>query len=240
MFKGACLDPRTEKRGPPVYDKAARAADLEKLWSALEARGAPVTPVGCDRILKYLAVLEEWSPKINLVGPKEFARIVARHLGDSLLAWVAIMQACRGRADLSACVDIGSGAGFPGLAVAAAWDVGFTLVESDGRKAGFLTAAAEAAGIQCVKVENRRWEAPDPGRTWSLCVSRAVFADWRNLKGFEHRLTPGGGLWLWRSDAWSRDLAGGFLRPDLEETYIGLEGESRRLWGYLKRDKKRG
>lgn len=99
-----------------------------------------------DRLDIFAGLLTRWSGAINLVAPSTRATVWTRHILDS----AQVYDLCPVRAGRWA--DLGSGAGFPGLIAAIlAAETGspldFHLVESDGRKAAFLTAAARACGI---------------------------------------------------------------------------------------------
>ena len=109
-----------------------------------------------DRLLAYAALLIKWNPKINLVAKSTIPDIWHRHIADSAQLWVLAPRGAK------TWVDIGSGAGFPGLVIAAiaaekAPDLTMTLVESDRRKSVFLQSAAREMGIT-VKVITKRIE----------------------------------------------------------------------------------
>ena len=89
-----------------------------------------------DRLRAYAALLERWTAVINLVGAADRGHIWSRHVEDSLRLLPLIPPgAPRG-------IDLGSGAGLPGLVLAVATGIPFDLVESDQRKAAFLQEAA--------------------------------------------------------------------------------------------------
>ncbi|MCI4645142.1 MAG: 16S rRNA (guanine(527)-N(7))-methyltransferase RsmG [Hyphomonadaceae bacterium] len=94
------------------------------------------------RLDAILAVLDDWRGRVNLIGPREWPMIWHRHVADSLQLMAHIEGARR-------VVDLGSGAGFPGLILAAALPEGahVTLIESVGKKCAFLRAAIEAAEL---------------------------------------------------------------------------------------------
>lgn len=108
-----------------------------------------------DRLDRVIATLDVWRQKSNLIGPKEWPQIWTRHVGDSWQLLDHIPQTAR-------VVDLGSGAGFPGLIIAAARPEGHvTMVESVGKKCGFLRAAIDAAGLPA-SVHQGRVEAAPP------------------------------------------------------------------------------
>jgi 16S rRNA (guanine527-N7)-methyltransferase len=124
-----------------------------------------------ERLETHRLLLLEWSRRMNLVGPKEGQAFWQRHALDSAQL-VALAP------DAKRWVDLGSGAGFPGLVVAA-FLVGrpgacVHLVESTGKKAGFLRAVTEAAGLP-VKVFNQRIEDFGAGQgPYEVVTARAL------------------------------------------------------------------
>lgn len=108
-----------------------------------------------DRLDRVIATLGEWRLKSNLIGPKEWPQIWTRHVGDSFQLLDQIPDTAR-------VVDLGSGAGFPGLIIAAARPGGHvTLIESVGKKCAFLRAAIEAAGLSAAVHQGRVEQAPE-------------------------------------------------------------------------------
>lgn len=107
-----------------------------------------------DRLDGVIATLDVWRQKSNLIGPKEWPQIWTRHVGDSWQLLDHIPEAAR-------VVDLGSGAGFPGLIIAAARPEGHvTMVESVGKKCAFLRAAIDAAGLPASVHQGRVETAP--------------------------------------------------------------------------------
>jgi 16S rRNA (guanine527-N7)-methyltransferase len=100
---------------------------------------------------QFAGLVEKWSPKINLVSKGDLPLIWERHVCDSLSLVPHIP------AGVTRAIDLGSGAGFPGMVLAIATGIEFTLIESDTRKAAFLMEAARATGAP-VKVLNTRIE----------------------------------------------------------------------------------
>lgn len=109
-----------------------------------------------ERLDAILATLDAWRGRVNLVGPREWPVIWSRHVADSL----QLVDLLRGAGRI---VDLGSGAGFPGLVLSASLGPAahVTLVESVGKKCAFLRAAADTAGL-CVDVRQSRIEAVAP------------------------------------------------------------------------------
>jgi 16S rRNA (guanine527-N7)-methyltransferase len=103
------------------------------------------------RLRQFEALVQAWSPRINLVSRRDLPQLWARHIEDSL-ALIPLIPAGTERA-----IDLGSGAGFPGLVLALTTGIAFTLIESDQRKAAFLRDAARQLGAP-VSVLNTRIE----------------------------------------------------------------------------------
>ena len=114
------------------------------------------------RFEAYAALIVKWQKAINLVGPKTLADIWRRHFLDSAQLWSLIPPGAR------ILVDLGSGAGLPGLVLALLGFPEVHLVESDRRKAVFLRESARELGLK-VTVHAARAEAVDGPRTpmWS-------------------------------------------------------------------------
>jgi 16S rRNA (guanine527-N7)-methyltransferase len=104
------------------------------------------------RFETYAALLVKWQKAINLVGPKTLEDIWRRHFLDSAQLWSLLPPGIR------SIVDLGSGAGFPGLVLALMGIPEVHLIESDQRKAVFLRETARELGLS-VKVHAARAEA---------------------------------------------------------------------------------
>ena len=110
----------------------------------------------CDKLKTYEALLKRWQKTINLVAPSTLDDIWHRHFADSAQLWPLAPQGAR------TWLDLGSGAGFPGLVLAIlASETAASrhiLVESDSRKAAFLREVARETGaavdILCMRIEN--------------------------------------------------------------------------------------
>ena len=117
-------------------------------------------------LVTYLELLVRWSGTINLVSPGDLPHLWPRHVEDSLqLGTIAGPLPPRA-------IDMGSGAGFPGLVLALVHGIEVDLIEQDQRKAAFLREAIFVTGapakVHAVKVERAK-VMPAP-----LIVSRAL------------------------------------------------------------------
>jgi 16S rRNA (guanine527-N7)-methyltransferase len=105
----------------------------------LDAQGfAGIIPVSREtlaRLEAYAELLTRWSARINLVGRDTIADVWRRHILDSAQLRAFVPERVRGM------IDLGSGAGFPGLVLAILGVPGVELVEADSRKCAFLREA---------------------------------------------------------------------------------------------------
>jgi 16S rRNA (guanine527-N7)-methyltransferase len=105
------------------------------------------------KLHEFLALLQRWNARINLVAEADMAVLWQRHVLDSLQLAPLLPH---GDGPIT---DLGSGAGFPGLVLALATGRPTHLVESDRRKAAFLIEAASTLGLPRVSVHPLRIEA---------------------------------------------------------------------------------
>ena len=117
----------------------------------------------------YLDLLLKWNAKMNLTAVRHPEEIVTRHFGESFFAARRLLP------EGSACsvVDLGSGAGFPGMPMAIfAPSARVALIEANARKAAFLNEAARTLDLKNVAVHGKR--AEEYGDAADLVVMRAV------------------------------------------------------------------
>lgn len=104
---------------------------------------APVSRETLVRLERFVGLLLQWQHRINLIAPSTEANLWTRHIADSLQLLPLAPDAC-------SWVDLGSGAGFPGLVIACALadtpGARVHLVESNAKKAAFLREAARLTG----------------------------------------------------------------------------------------------
>lgn len=103
----------------------------------------------------YAALLMKWQPSKNLVSNSTLNEMWLRHFYDSAQL-LPLIRACHGDKPLK-CLDIGSGAGFPGLVLAIMGVGEVTMVESNGKKCSFMRQVVMATGAKAT-IENERIE----------------------------------------------------------------------------------
>jgi 16S rRNA (guanine527-N7)-methyltransferase len=138
--------------------------------------------------------LVRWNPSVSLVGPGTADEIVERHYGESLAAIPHLDPAW------TIVVDIGSGAGFPGLVLAAsAPTLEVVLVESRQRKCSFLETVIRKAALPCRCLGARVGSTPPAGLPTKidLVTSRGVSLSPIALEGLASRMSASAGALFW-------------------------------------------
>jgi 16S rRNA (guanine527-N7)-methyltransferase len=124
----------------------------------------------------YIDLLLKWNARVNLTAVRNPDEIVTRHFGESLFAARTLMPPAlekQRQARQQTVVDLGSGAGFPGLPFAMFVPTAqVTLIESNHKKAAFLNEVISALGVKNAKVFSQRAEEY-PGKA-DLVTMRAV------------------------------------------------------------------
>jgi 16S rRNA (guanine527-N7)-methyltransferase len=151
---------------------------------------------------KYIAEIELFNPALSLVGAKDRAELIVKHILDSLAPLGIITRLlddlCRHDSNRDgsspSVVDVGSGAGLPGIPLAICLQkISFTLLERMGRRAGFLRNTQAILALANMEIEEREMEQ-SPSRL-DLAVFRAFKPlDPQILRGLLRLLKPGGFL----------------------------------------------
>jgi 16S rRNA (guanine527-N7)-methyltransferase len=167
--------------------KPGRPADGARLEAAAEALGVPLLETQVQCLLSFEALLRERGVPLGLVAEGDATRLLGRHIIDSLRAAAVV-----GPADQTA-LDLGSGAGLPGLVVAVACpSVEVALVEPRRRRAAFLELAIERLNTRNARVLALR--AEDVSAQMDLCLARALAPLAQSWKLAQPLLRSGGRL----------------------------------------------
>ena len=141
----------------------------EKIAAAIAALGQTF-PVGtAEKLAKLLDELERWNRRMNLTSIRDADDMITGHLLDSLVVRPLIAG--------TRILDVGTGAGFPGLPLAIAEpDRMFDLVDSNGRKIQFIKHVTGLLGLRNVAAVKTRTEDYAPGYRFDTVIARAVAA----------------------------------------------------------------
>ncbi len=216
---------------PPETRTAGRVSVAGEGPEAFAA-GRAVSPAVLERLTRCVALLRAWQKAKNLVGPATLDHVWTRHIADSAAVLDAAPWAKRW-------VDLGSGAGFPGIVVAILLSetpgAHVHLVESNGRKAAFLKAAIRETGapasvsadrIEAVLADSARFAPAGPVEA----VSARALAPLDKLLGLAAPLLTAGAVGVFHK---GRDLdrevceAHALWSFDLAEHRSGSDSEGR-------------
>lgn len=148
--------------------------NTEQFESDLHSLNISLSNKQIEQFLIYYEMLAEWNGFMNLTAITEFEDVMKKHFVDSL----SIVKAYEMNHEISV-IDVGTGAGFPGLALKIAFpQIQMTLLDSLNKRIQFLDAVIERLNLFHVKTIHGRAEdfsRPDKLREqFTLCVSRAV------------------------------------------------------------------
>ena len=163
-----------------------------------------ISALATERLQIFVGLLAKWNAAINLVSPTSLAEVWTRHVADSAQVLdVAPIRRARW-------LDMGSGAGFPGIVIALITadtpnPVEMTLVESDKRKAAFLSTVSRETGVPMI-IQAARIEAVVPQNADT--VSARALAPLVRLCSFaERHLAPHGAALFLKGGHYDAEIA---------------------------------
>ncbi|MDR2195092.1 MAG: 16S rRNA (guanine(527)-N(7))-methyltransferase RsmG [Gallionellaceae bacterium] len=178
----------------------------EKLADGIADLGLAITPDVQHKLMAYLALLQKWNKTYNLTAIRSTEAAVSNHLLDSLAVLPHLWP--------KRWLDVGAGAGLPGLVLALArpeWE--FTLLDSNSKKTGFMQQAAIELGVANVTVCCARVEEWQPAEKFDGIISRA-FAKTADFVSLTRHLLAPGGRWAAMKGEPEQELAA--LPPGVE------------------------
>lgn len=135
-----------------------------------------------EKFIAYEKLLQEWSTKMNLVAPSTLNDIQTRHIQDSA-------QLAKYLPKDANIIDLGSGAGFPGVVLAIlGWNV--TCIESIGKKTNFLSALKNELDLPNLTIINDRIEnflSKTPANTGDFVFTARAFAPLIKILDYTHK-----------------------------------------------------
>lgn len=157
-----------------------------QLSQGLNGLGLTLSMEAQSRLLQYVALLSKWNRIYNLTAIREASKLVSHHLLDSL----AVLPYLEG----TSVVDVGSGAGLPGIPLAVArpeWRV--VLLDSSHKKTAFLRQAALELKLENAEIVTERAERWHPVQLSDVAISRA-FSDLPGFVNAAKHLCRAGGV----------------------------------------------
>jgi 16S rRNA (guanine527-N7)-methyltransferase len=168
---------------------AANPALLASLVDRMAAATGVTLEASRGELVTWLERLQEWNERIDLTAARTPEELVDLMLADAMVLAPRIPGGSR-------VVDVGTGAGAPGLALALLRrDLRVTLVEPLGKRAAFLRTVLGAVSRSDVTIERVRGEAVEGRRAWDVALSRATLAPQAWLDLGVTLAAPGGSVW---------------------------------------------
>jgi 16S rRNA (guanine527-N7)-methyltransferase len=148
---------------------------VDLLESGVKDWGLTLSPQEVEAFEIYYQELLTWNEKVNLTAITNYEEVQVKHFLDSLSCLQILNTLSAG----DRCIDIGAGAGFPGLPLKIVRpSLRLTLLESVGKKVGFLGHMVKALGLEDVDVVQGRAEElgrhPDYREVFDVALARAV------------------------------------------------------------------
>ena len=193
------------------------AGDLQKhLESLFPTEEIPVSERQLGLMVALFDELLRWNRRINLT-----------RITDSKSAAVSLfLDSALGAAHLesvSSCLDVGSGAGFPGIVLAILCpDIRFCLLEANRKRVEFLKHAVRTLKLENVTALHGHWPQAEMDERFDCIVSRATFSKLDVWRDGTENLSPEGRLILWRG-AGGRDEVPGFKVKEIAVELPGLD-----------------
>lgn len=198
-----------------------------QLKTGVEALGLTLSDHQQQQLLDYLALMKKWNHVYNLTAIREDEAMVSHHLLDSLAVLPHLGP--------EALLDVGSGAGLPGIPLAIAQpERAVTTLDSNDKKCAFMRQAAAELKLNNVSVCFHRIEDWQPTEAFTQIISRA-FAELADfVRGCAHLLAPGGHLLAMKGRLPQEEIArlpAGFGVKRIERLEVsGLDAERHLLW----------
>ena len=165
-----------------------------ELQRGLQALDLPLPDPAVDQLLAYLDLIGRWNQVYNLTAIREPRQMLSQHLLDCLAVVAPLRReaAAFGQADTLRLLDVGSGAGLPGVVLAIAnpaWSI--TCVDTVAKKASFIRQVGAELGLKNLQAVHQRVEAMRT-EPFTMVTSRAFasLVDFTSLT--RERLAPGG------------------------------------------------
>jgi 16S rRNA (guanine527-N7)-methyltransferase len=160
---------------------------ITRLQQGCDQLGLPLGAQQVQQLVDYLALLAKWNKAYNLTAIRDEVQMVTRHLLDSL--------AISGHITGERLIDVGSGAGLPGVPLAIVFPHReFLLVDSNGKKTRFLFQVKTALRLDNMEVCQARVETLQVSRPFDTVLSRAFASLPDMIRDCRHLLAPEGRL----------------------------------------------
>jgi 16S rRNA (guanine527-N7)-methyltransferase len=203
------------------------------VFQGLSAMNSGLDDAAAEKFVDFVRLLEKWNRVTNLTAVRDPLEMVTRHILDSL----AVAPFLTG----GSLLDVGTGAGLPGLPIAiASPGLDVTLLDANAKKLRFVRQAAAELGLNNVQVVQARMQEYQPGRSFDMVISRAVASLDELYRQSVHLLRPGGRMLFMKGTVPEHEISA--LSDGREGLHIehlnvpGLAAERHLLWFETKRE----
>jgi 16S rRNA (guanine527-N7)-methyltransferase len=186
-----------------------------------------VSTAALAQLADYVGLLAKWSKVYNLTAVRQPQQMVTRHLLDSLAVVPFLIE--------GSLLDVGTGAGLPGVPIAIARpDLAVTLLDANAKKLRFVRQAVAELRLGNVEVVQARMQEYQPGRAFDMVISRAVSSLEELYRQSRHLLAPRGRMLFMKGALPEEEMAA--FAPGRETLHIerldipGLDAERHLLW----------
>jgi 16S rRNA (guanine527-N7)-methyltransferase len=200
---------------------------VEAINRGCQTLGLELDQVALERLGGFVRLLEKWNRVYNLTAVRDPRAMVIRHILDSL----AVIPYLHGHTLL----DIGTGAGLPGLPLAIARpDLQVTLLDANAKKLRFVRQAVAELQLRNVRVAQARVQEYQPGRAFDMVISRAVSSLDELYRHSQHLLGESGRMLFMKGALPEQEMATfapGRAALHCERLQVpGLDAERHLLW----------
>jgi len=158
----------------------------DHLGEGLKALGVSLTDQQRSKIIDFIFLLVKWNKVYNLTSIRDPLKILERHIFDSL----SVLPYVNGRRF----IDIGAGAGLPGIPLAIARpECAFVLLDSNGKKTRFMQQAKTELALSNIGIVHSRVESYKPDQLFDAVISRA-FASLKKMAQWSSHLANKNGV----------------------------------------------
>jgi len=173
--------------------------DAERLARGLGALGIDLDDHQQAALIGYLVLMTRWNRAYNLTAVRDPAEMVTRHLLDSL----AVLPHLNG----TSLIDVGTGAGLPGIPLAIACpQMQFTLLDASAKRIRFVRQAVMELGLKNVTPVQSRVDAYHPEHGFDVVISRAFAALSDMLVACRHLVSADGRFLAMKGDRVAQEL----------------------------------
>ena len=199
---------------------------FETIRQGCVALGLALDEPAITRLADFVRLLDKWNRVYNLTAVRDPQAMVTRHILDSLV----VLPYLHG----SRLLDVGTGAGLPGLPLAIARpDCAVTLLDSNAKKLRFVRQAVAELHLDNAEIVQQRMEQYRPAQAFDMVISRAV-ADIGDLyRQTAHLVRPGGRMLFLKGALPDREIANFEPAGQLHVEALqvpGLDAERHLVW----------